>query len=91
MLCFPVYPQSFYLAAALAMRIEMHYHIRWSNSELDWERFSTSQEAEQAARQLVRPGETFTLEQVDEKNCMHCPEVCKRALVNNKGGDAKFI
>jgi len=55
----------------------MHYHIRWSDSSLDWERFSTLQEAEQSARQLARPGETFTLERVDDKTCMQCPQTYK--------------
>jgi hypothetical protein len=68
----------------------MHYHIRWSDSKLDWERFSTRQEAEQAARQLVRPGETFILEQVDDNTCMYCPEICKRLLANDKSGDAEM-
>ena len=59
----------------LEMRKDMHYHIRWSDSKLDWERFSTREEAEQAARQLARPGETFTLEHVDDKSCMPCQKV----------------
>jgi hypothetical protein len=50
----------------------MHYHIRWSNTKLDWERFRTRQEAEQAARQLARPGETFALEQVHDGTCVQC-------------------
>lgn len=56
----------------------MHYHIRWSDSKLDWERFSTRQEADQAARQLARPGETFTLEHVDDKTCTQCLKTYKR-------------
>lgn len=65
----------------------MHYHIRWSGSKLDWERFSTRKEAEQAARQLVRPGEKFTLEHVDDNTCMQCVKLYKRGLANNKSGD----
>lgn len=56
----------------------MHYHIRWSDSKLDWERFSTRQEAERAATQLARPGETFTLEHVDDKTCIQCLKIPKR-------------
>jgi len=52
----------------------MHYHIRWSDSNIDWERFSTPQEAERAAKQLARPGETFTLEHFDDETCMKCLE-----------------
>ncbi|MGH9574148.1 MAG: hypothetical protein ACRD40_11540 [Candidatus Acidiferrales bacterium] len=57
----------------------MHYHIRWSDSKLDWERFNTRQEAEQAARQLTRSDETFTLEQVDDGTCMQCLKIYERA------------
>lgn len=55
----------------------MHYHIRWSDSKLDWERASTREEAEQAAKQLVRPGETFTLEYIDDVTCMQCLKMTK--------------
>ena len=68
----------------------MHYHIRWSDSKPDWERFSAREEAERAARQLARPGETFTLEYVDDNACMQCLEVRKRMLVNDKTGDAEL-
>ena len=63
----------------------MHYHIRWSDSKLDWERFSTRKEAERTARQLVRPGEKFTLERVDDKACMQCLKFYKGVLPNDKG------
>lgn len=56
----------------------MHYHIRWSGSKLDWERFGTPQEAEWAATQLARPGETFTLEHVNDKTCVLCLNFYKR-------------
>jgi hypothetical protein len=67
----------------------MHYHIRWSDSKVDWERFSTRQEAEQAARQLARPGETFTLEEVDDETCVQCRKVYERGLTNHKINDAE--
>ena len=44
---------------------------------------------ERAARQLARPGETFTLEYVDDKACMQCLEVRRRMLANDKTGDAE--
>lgn len=47
----------------------MHYHIRWSDSKLDWKPFRTREEAEQAARRLARRGETFTVEHADGKTC----------------------
>ena len=49
-----------------------HYHIRWSgNVPLDWERFSTAAEAEASAKQLLRRGETYTVEEHDE-TCPRC-------------------
>lgn len=53
----------------------MHYHIRWSDSKLDWKPFSTREEAEQEARRLALRGETFTVEYADDKTCMQ--EICK--------------
>jgi hypothetical protein len=49
-----------------------HYHIRWSGKVLlDWQRFSTPEEAKASARQLVRMGETYTIEEHDEA-CSRC-------------------
>jgi hypothetical protein len=48
-----------------------HYHIRWSNSKLDWEAFLTSDEAQAQAEQLVRLGETYVIEEVDG-DCPRC-------------------
>lgn len=67
----------------------MHYHIHWSSSKVDWERFSTREEAEETAGQLARPGETFTIESVDDKRCMHCLKIGKRVLAKDKTGDAE--
>ena len=60
----------------------MHYHIRWSDSKLDWQRFDTREEAEQAARQMLRRGETFTVEHVEEKTCMQ--QTCKKLMVRKE-------
>ena len=49
-----------------------HYHIRWSGKDsLDWERFPSRPDAEVQARQLVRPGETYTIEEHGE-TCPRC-------------------
>jgi hypothetical protein len=50
----------------------MHYHIRWSSGKLDWERFSTRVEAEANAKQLVRLGETYTVEEFSDTSCPRC-------------------
>jgi hypothetical protein len=49
-----------------------HYHIRWSGKVLlDWQRFSTPEEAKARAGQLVRQGETYIIEEHDE-TCSRC-------------------
>lgn len=42
-----------------------HFHISWSSSGYDWELFKSQEEANTAASLLVRPNETFTVEQFD--------------------------
>jgi hypothetical protein len=49
-----------------------HHHIRWSSGRLDWERFSTVEQAEKSARQLMRDGETFLVEEHDDVSCEQC-------------------
>jgi hypothetical protein len=42
-----------------------HYHIRWENkATLDWECFQTYSDAAIRAKELVRPDEIFTIEEV---------------------------
>ena len=54
-----------------------HYHIRWSGkATLDWERFSTPGEAEVSAKQLVRMGETYAIEEHDGM-CLRCRDAMK--------------
>ena len=49
----------------------LHYHIRWSSSTLDWQRFNTRKEAEEGARQRVRLHESYTIQEFD-KDCVRC-------------------
>jgi hypothetical protein len=56
-----------------------HYHIRWSGKVLlDWQCFSTPEEAKASARQLVRVGETYVIEKHDE-TCPRCQAGAHRA------------
>ena len=56
----------------------LHYHIRWSSSDsLDWLAFKTHEQAEAAARRLLRPGEGYTVEPRTE-NCERCEEFSQR-------------
>jgi hypothetical protein len=57
---------------------DLHYHIHWSHkTDLDWARFPTRAEAENNARQLVLPGETYTVEEQGEE-CPQCMKLMKR-------------
>jgi hypothetical protein len=57
-----------------------HYHIRWSSSALDWEAFFSEHDADDSAKKLVRPGETYTIEQFNGD----CPK-CAALLVRPSG------
>ena len=49
-----------------------HFHIRWSStSRLDWKPFPTREEAEELAKILVRPDETYAIEELNG-NCSRC-------------------
>ena len=52
----------------------LHYHIRWSNASLYWQRFKTHAEADVRAIRLTRPGETYTIEELDA-HCPRCLEI----------------
>jgi hypothetical protein len=53
-----------------------HFHIRWSESNVDWERFETRKEAEERAAQIALIGDTFTIEEFDYP-CTRCAESTK--------------
>jgi hypothetical protein len=57
-------------------RNTLDYHIRWSNVALYWQRFSTHAEAEERATQLMRPDESYTIEELDA-DCPRCLEIVK--------------
>lgn len=65
----------------------LHYHIHWfGKPTLDWERFSSSAEAEGSAKQLALPGETYTVEEHDE-SCPQCMKFMKK-IPTRDGGEA---
>lgn len=54
-----------------------HYHVRWDGKQtLDWESFPTRAEAEVRAKQLVRLGEAYTIEE-QSGSCQRCREAMK--------------
>jgi hypothetical protein len=57
-----------------------HYHIRWSGAlPTDLEPFATVGEAESAARQMVRVGESYSIEKFDN-DCIRCRQVFEDLL-----------
>ena len=44
---------------------EIHYHIRWSDSSLDWKPFPTKEEATQLAAQIKKRKESYTIVEHD--------------------------
>ena len=48
-----------------------HYHIRWSNSNVDWQAFRTKDEAVAEAERLKRLDENYNIEERDV-NCERC-------------------
>jgi putative methionine-R-sulfoxide reductase with GAF domain len=57
-----------------------HWHIRWSRpSPLDFEPFGSPQEADSCAYQMVRPGESYSIEKFD-RDCIRCKVPSKDSL-----------
>lgn len=54
----------------------LHFHILWSGSKLDWEVFPSEEEAIAGAKQLVRAGETYVIEQFDGA-CPRCMSLAR--------------
>jgi len=52
-------------------KLGIHYHIRWSDSSLDWKPCSTQEEATKLAGQIKKPTESYTIEECDDK-CERC-------------------
>jgi hypothetical protein len=49
-----------------------HFHIRWSGAEaMDWQVFTTRDEAEASAKRTMRSDETYTIEELGV-GCTRC-------------------
>ena len=59
-----------------------HYHIRWSNGQIDWQVYATESDAAAGAEQLARPDETFTIVKFDG-SCPRCAGL--RGAATNAG------
>lgn len=66
-----------------------HYHIRWSGKALlDWQSFSTPEQAKASAKQLVCLGETYTIEEYDE-TCPRCQAGLNVKLMHGSFNEAR--
>lgn len=54
-----------------SIKSEIHYHILWSNSSLDWKPFPTREEATMLAARIKKPNESFSVLECDDK-CERC-------------------
>ena len=57
----------------------LHYHIRWSNSSLDWKSFPTKEEATELARKITKPNESYTVVERND-DCERCKEFKLKGL-----------
>jgi hypothetical protein len=57
-----------------------HFHIRWSEAKLDWEKFETRAVALARADELARPFESYTIEEFDDS----CPACMSLVLAAKK-------
>ena len=67
-----------------------HYHIRWyDQAVLDWERFSTPEDATARAKLLACPGEGYAVEEHDGA-CPRCRDMMNLKFVpgTSKGASA---
>jgi len=53
------------------MNSKHHFHIRWSDSKVDWKAFSTSEEASEVAEHIKKKEETYIVEEHDGE-CEPC-------------------
>ena len=54
-----------------SMKSRTHYHIRWSDSSLDWKPFPTEEEATKLAGQITKPNESYIIVEFDDE-CQRC-------------------
>ncbi|HMK23795.1 MAG TPA: hypothetical protein VK466_15795 [Terriglobales bacterium] len=59
------------MADSRSIKSGIHYHIRWSDSSLDWKPFPTTEEATELAGQIKRRNENYIIvERADD--CERC-------------------
>ena len=70
------------LEAKARVNSERHYHIRWSDSNVDWKPFNTSEQAREVAERIKRPNENYIIEEYDGgcERCRVAADFLKRQL-----------
>jgi len=63
---------------------QTHYHIRWSDSSLDWKPFSTREEATKLAGQIKKRNESYTIEEFGDE-CQRCKAFKNERLMKDRG------
>jgi len=53
------------------MNSNIHYHIRWSDSMLDWKAFASEEEASHLAKNIKKKNESYAIVERDEQ-CERC-------------------
>jgi hypothetical protein len=60
------------------MQSQKHFHIRWSDSSLDWKAFPTKEEATRLAALLKKPDQHYSIEEFDDE-CERCKVLLSQA------------
>jgi len=58
----------------------IHYHIRWSDSSLDWKPFLTREEAMELAGQIKKRNETYIIVERDDE-CERCKMFRSKSII----------
>jgi hypothetical protein len=67
------------------MKSGIHYHIRWSNSSLDWKPFLKEGDASELAGKIKRPNESYIIVERDN-DCERCKEFELKACLPSVSG-----
>lgn len=61
------------------IKSEIHYHIRWSDSSIDWKPFPTKEEATERAGQIKKPNESYIIVERND-DCERCKLFKSKAI-----------
>ena len=61
----------------------MHFHILWNGENFDWEPHKTRTAAEKRARELARPGESYSIKGVRDEGCETCDAIAANSVLGD--------